>query len=306
MPEVYDIVIIGGGPAGLGAALYAARGLHSTLIIERDTPGGLLRYAGTVDDYPGIPAGISGPDLGTAMWDQCTKFGAETVTAEATSVEVAGDVKVVHTSKGDYKAKTVILTAGSLPNPFNVPGAQQLRGKGVYGFETGDFSAVAGKSLVVVGGGDTALTRALAAAEHASQVTIVHRGNSLRAFEVYQEAVEANPKITLLTNTTVQAILGDGAVSAVRVQNGVGPAREIPAAAVVLAIGFRPNTALYAKALALLPTGHVDVDEWMATILPGVFAAGDVRSNSYRQAISAAGDGCTAAIAADHYLQNAH
>ncbi len=306
MPEVYDIIIIGGGPAGLGAALYGARGLHSTLIVERATPGGLLRYAGAVDDYPGIPAGISGPDLGKAMWDQCTKFGAETVTAEAMSVEVAADLKVVHTSRGDYTAKTVILAAGSVPNILSVPGAQELQGKGVYGFETTGFSAVAGKPVVVVGGGDTALTRAIAAAEHASHVTIVHRGSSLRAFEVFQQAVEANPKITLLTNTTVQAILGEGAVNAVRVQNGAGPAQAILAAAVILAIGFQPNTSLYGGVLPLLPTGHVAVDEWMATSLPGVFAAGDVRSNTYRQAISAAGDGCTAAIAADHYLQNAH
>lgn len=304
MPEVYDIVIIGGGPAGLGAALYGSRGLHTTLIIEREGPGGQLRHAGLVEDYPGMPGGIPGPDLGQAMWDQCTKFGAETVTAEATGLSLEGPTRVVHTSLGDYHAKTVILAAGGMANTLGVPGEAELRGRGVYDYRARDFAAVAGKPVVVVGGGDTALTHALALSQVAGKVTLVHRGASLRAWEVYQQAVEADPKITLTFGTTVAAILGDGAVAGVRLSRG-GQTLELEAAAAFVDIGFRPNTTLYQGKVALQDDGRVAVDEWMLSSIPGVFAAGDVRSDTCRQAVSAAGDGCTAAIAADHYLQNA-
>jgi len=304
MPEVYDIVIIGGGPAGLGAALYGSRGLHSTLIIEREGPGGQLRHAGLVEDYPGMPAGIGGPELGQAMWDQCTKFGAETVTAEATGVSLDGPVRMVHTSVGDYRAKTVILAAGGVPNTLGVPGESELRGKGVFDYRARDFAAVTGKPVVVVGGGDTALTHALALGQVAGKVTLVHRGSSLRAWEVYQQAVERGPNIDLTFGATVAAILGNGSVAGVRLNRG-GQAVELDAAAIYVDIGFRPNTALYQGKVALQDDGRVTVDEWMLSSIPGIFAAGDVRSDTARQAISAAGDGCTAAIAADHYLQNA-
>lgn len=304
MPEVYDIVIIGGGPAGLGAALYGSRGLHSTLIIEREGPGGQLRYAGLVEDYPGMPDGIGGPELGKAMWDQCTKFGAETVTADATGLTLEGQIRVVHTSAGDYQAKTVILAAGGLPNTLGVPGESEFRGKGVHDYRTRDFAALAGKPVVVVGGGDTALTHALALSPVAGKVTILHRGASLRAFEVYQQAVERDPKIALTFGATVEAIQGNGAVASVRVKRGLQSA-DIETAAVFIDIGFRPNTGLYQGKVTVQPDGYVAVDEWMLSSLPGVFAAGDVRSDTSRQAVAAAGDGCTAAIAADHYLQNA-
>lgn len=304
MPDVYDIVIVGGGPAGLGAALYGARGLHSTLVVERAAAGGMLRYADAVDDYPGIPDGIQGPELGQRMWDQCTKFGAETVIADATGLSLEGAVRVVHTSKGDYRAKTVILATGGVANTLGVPGEAEFAGKGVYTYADRDYAALAGKPVVVVGGGDSALTRALALAEVAGKVTVVARGASLRAFEVFQQAVESNPKVDLRLHSTVQAISGNGTVAAVRVLHG-GATEELEAAGVFVNIGFRPNTTLAQGKLTLLDSGHVAVDEWMLSNIPGMFAAGDIRSDTSRQAISAAGDGCTAAIAADHYLQNA-
>lgn len=303
MPDVYDIVIIGGGPAGLGAALYGARGLHPTLIIEPDAPGGQLRYAALVEDYPGIPAGISGPELGKRMWDQCTKFGAETLAARATGLTLEGPERVVHTDRGDVRARTVILATGGLPNRLGVPGEEELRGRGVYDYTAQDFKAVAGRPAVVVGGGDTALTHALALSPLASKVTVVHRSGSLRAFEVYQQAVAKAPNIELLFHTTVEAILGNGHVEAVRLRGAA--TGELEAAAVFVDIGFHPNTGLLAPSIELLPDGFVPVDEWMATAIPGVFAAGDTRADTARLAVSAAGDGCTAAIAADHYLQNA-
>lgn len=306
MPEVYDIVIVGGGPAGLGAALYGARGLHSTLVIERAGPGGMLRYADTVEDYPGLPEGISGPELGQRMWDQCTKFGTETVTAEVTGLVLDGDVRGVQTTAGEYLAKTVILATGGLPNRLGVPGEDDFRGRGVWDFSMRDYAAVAGKPVVVVGGGDTALTHALALSEVAAKVTLVHRGGNLRAFEVFQEAAEANPKIDLSLHTTVEAILGNGSVSAIRVMHaGSGSPEELAAGGVFVDIGFHPNTGLVTGKLNIQPDGYVEVDEWMLSSIPGVFAAGDTRTNTSRQAIAAAGDGCTAAIAADHYLQNA-
>ena len=305
LPDFYAVVIIGGGPAGLAAALYAARGLHRTLIIEKAAPGGKINQTDRVDDYPGHYEGTPGPVLGKAMWDQAAKFGAETVIAEVTGLEPHGGVKTVHTTKGDYQARTVILAAGGEPRRLGIPGEAALLGKGVFVGRVEDPAALSGKAVAVIGGGDSALTEALRLAEHGAQVTVVHRGSDLRAIEVVQAAAHGNGNIAFLLNTVAEAVLGEGGVTGLRVRNLSANATEmLDVAAVSVKVGFAPNTALLDGLVALDTEGRITTDEWLTTAAPGVFVAGDVRADAAQLVIAAGGDGATAAIAADHYLSN--
>lgn len=306
MPDVYDVVIIGGGPAGLAAALYSSRGLHSTLVLEKETPGGKILHTERVDDYPGFPEGIGGPGLGKAMWDQAMRFGAETLIAEALSVEMRDDLKIVHTSKGEVQARTVVLACGGLRKRLGVPGERELAGKGVAAYALHDGQQFAGKHVVVVGGGDSALSEALTLSKSASRVTIVHRREWFRAIPVLQEAVEATLNIQVRWNTVVEEILGKDSVTGVAVRDVVtGATGQIEAAGVFVHIGYAPNTAWVNGLLSSQADGAIPTEEWMTTPLPGVFVAGDVRASTVQQVISAAGDGATAAIAADHFLSGA-
>lgn len=306
MPEVYDIVIIGGGPAGLAAALYASRARRSTLVLEKATPGGQICFADRVEDYPGFPEGIGGAALAEAMHQQAMRFDGETVYTEATGIELNGHMKIIHTTEGDFRARAVIIATGGDPNRLGVPGELELDGKGVSC--CGQCSAVfyEDKPVVVVGGGDAALSDALFLAKFASQVTVVHRRDQLRAMEILQEEARANPKIHFLWNTVVEEIRGGDLVTGVRVRNIVtGQASTLETEGVFIHAGYHPNTAIFRGLLPLQESGHIPTDEWMETSLPGVFVAGDVRAEAARQAITAAGDGATAAIRADHYLSGA-
>ncbi|MBI2888033.1 MAG: thioredoxin-disulfide reductase [Chloroflexi bacterium] len=306
MPEVYDIVIIGGGPAGLAAALYASRARHSTVVLEKATPGGQLCFADRVEDYPGFPEGIGGAALAEAMHQQAMRFDGETVYTEATGIGLDGHLKIVHTAEGDFRARAVIIATGGEPNRLGVPGERELDGRGVSC--CGQCSAVfyEGKPVVVVGGGDAALSDALFLAKYASKVTLVHRRDQLRAMEILQEEARANPRIEFIWNTVVEEVLGEEVVTGVRVRNTVtGEASTLEVEGVFVHVGYHPNTALFQGLLPLQASGHIPTDEWMETLLPGVFVAGDVRAEAARQAITAAGDGATAAIRADHYLSGA-
>lgn len=305
MPQVYDIIIVGGGPAGLAAALYAARGRHTTLVLEKALPGGKIVTTERVDDYPGYPEGIGGAELGQAMGEQAAKFGAEILMAEVTGISLTEELKTVHTSEGDFTGRTAIISCGGQPNHLGVPGEREFDGKGVS--YSAQCSAIffQDKPVVVVGGGDTALTAALCLAQNASKVTVVHRRSRLRAIEVLQEEAHSNPKIEFLWNSVVEEILGNEVVTGLRIRNLIsGSMTTLKAEGVFITIGFCPNTDMFRDLLPLQETGHIRTDEWMATGVPGIFAAGDVRTDAAQQVITAAGDGATAAIAADHYLSS--
>lgn len=304
MADLYDIIIIGGGPAGLAAALYGARGLHQTLVIDRGAPGGMLNHADRVVDYPSLHEGIAGPDLGRAMWEQAAKFGAASVQAEVTGIAIEGGLKVVRTAGGEFRSRALILSTGGEPRLLGVPGESEFSGRGVWTCPVDDPAPFAQQRVVVVGSGDSALTTALRLASVAASVTVVHRRRGLSAIEAIQEDARKDARIAFLRERTVAAIAGAGSVSGVLVRGVDGDSQRVPADAVIVAIGFRPATGLLRGLCPLDEDGHAIVDEWMATGVPGLFAAGDVRREAAGIAISAAGDGATAAIAADHYLSN--
>ena len=302
-PE-YDIAIVGAGPAGLSAALYAARARRHTLIIERKVTGGQIALTAEVENYPGYD-NINGFDLAEKMHKQAEKYGAETAYADVTAVEQDGDMHVVRTSEGDYRAKAVIITGGADYNKLGVPGEERLTGYGVSYCATCDAAFFKDEVVAVVGGGDAAMDEGLFVARYASKVYIIHRREELRASAILQERAFAEPKIEFIWNTVVEEIAGDAAVKTAKLKNVVtGERRDLDVAAVFVFIGLTPNTAYLRGKLRMDEGGHIFVNEWMETDIPGLFAAGDIRAHSARQVVSSAGDGATAAIRADHYISD--
>lgn len=301
----YDIVIVGGGPAGLAAALYAARARRSTLVVERKVTGGQIALTAEVENYPGFDS-INGFDLALAMQKQAEKYGAVLLSADVTAIDQAADgLHDVRTSEGDVRARTVILTAGADYNKIGVPGEERLTGYGVSYCATCDAAFFKDQDVAVVGGGDAAMDEALFVARYAAKVQIIHRRDALRASAILQERAFAEPKISFIWNTVVEEILGDDAVTGVRLRNVVsGETSALDVAAVFIFIGLTPNTGFLRGKLNMDEGGHIFVNEWMDTEIPGLFAAGDVRVNSARQLVTAAGDGATAAIRADHYISD--
>ena len=302
-PE-YDIAIVGAGPAGLAAALYAARARRHTLIIERKVTGGQIALTAEVENYPGYD-NINGFDLAEKMHKQAEKYGAETAYADVTAVEQDGDMHVVRTSEGDYRAKAVIITGGADYNKLGVPGEERLTGYGVSYCATCDAAFFKDEVVAVVGGGDAAMDEGLFVARYASKVYIIHRREELRASAILQERAFAEPKIEFIWNTVVEEIAGDAAVKTAKLKNVVtGERTDLDVAAVFVFIGLTPNTAYLRGKLRMDEGGHIFVNEWMETDIPGLFAAGDIRAHSARQVVSSAGDGATAAIRADHYISD--
>jgi thioredoxin reductase (NADPH) len=300
----YDVVIIGGGPAGLSAGLYTSRARLSSLLVEKAMVGGQIVNTERVENYPGFPDGISGFDLTQSMYQQATKFGMESVTAEVTGVEINGEQKVVRTAQGDFVARAVIIASGSERQKLGVPGEAEFTGRGVSYCATCDGAFFREKTVAVVGGGNAALTEALHLTRYASRVIIIHRRHELRATRILQEKASAEPGIEFLWETTVQEISGESFVDRIKVRHvKSGQESVVNVSGVFVAIGFKPNTDYLKGILALDSTGAVVTDERMATEVPGIFAAGDIRSNSIRQVISAAGDGATAAIYAEKYIE---
>jgi thioredoxin reductase (NADPH) len=298
----YDIVIIGGGPAGLAAGLYAARGRHKTLLLEKGVIGGQIALTELVENYPGIPT-INGFDLAQAMLKQSESHGMETEYSAVSALERPGDKWVVKTDAGDISAKAVIVTSGAEYNRLGVAGEERLTGKGVSYCATCDAAFFKGQDVAVVGGGDAAMDEGLFTTRYADDVTVIHRRDKLRASAILQERAFANPKMKFRWNTVIEEIVGDGQVTGVRLRDVVtGAESEMPLGAVFVFIGQHPNTDFLTGLLKMDGGKHVLVDEWMRTDQPGLFAAGDVRQNSARQVASSVGDGVTAAIAADHYI----
>ncbi|MDO8568284.1 MAG: thioredoxin-disulfide reductase [Dehalococcoidales bacterium] len=299
----YDIVIIGGGPAGLTAGLYAARARLKTVLLEKAMAGGQIINADLVENYPGFPQGISGFDLGQLMSEQATKFGLQTVIAEATGIEVGGGQKVVKTTSGDFTAKALIIASGSERMKLGVPGEDELTGKGVSYCAICDAAFFKDRTVAVVGGGNAAVGEAVSLAKFASSVTVIHRRGELRATRVTQERAFAEPRIKFIWNTVVDRVVGDDFVRQLelrRVTDGQKSSLEV--AGVFVSIGFKPNTAFLKGLLPLDELGAIITDDRMETSIKGIFAAGDIRHNSGRQVIVSAGDGAQAAINAERCL----
>jgi thioredoxin reductase (NADPH) len=300
----YDVVIIGGGPAGLAAGLYAARGRHRTLLLEKSVIGGQIALTELVENYPGVPT-VNGFDLAQTMLKQSESYGMETDYSAVLGLERAGEKWRVKTDAGDLIAKAVIVTSGAEYNRIGVEGEERLTGKGVSYCATCDAAFFKGQDVAVVGGGDAAMDEGMFTSRYADNVTVIHRRDELRASAILQERAFANPKMDFKWNTVVEEVLGDGQVRAVRLRDVVtGAESEMPVGAVFIFIGQHPNSDFLKGLVKMDPGGHAIVDEWMQTDQPGLFAAGDVRQNSARQVASSVGDGVTAAIAADHYISD--
>ena len=300
----YDVVIIGGGPAGLAAGLYAARGRHRTLLLEKGVIGGQIALTELVENYPGVPT-VNGFDLAQTMLKQSESYGMETEYSAVSALERTREKWRVKTDAGDMIAKAVIVTSGAEYNRIGVVGEERLTGKGVSYCATCDAAFFKGQDVAVVGGGDAAMDEGIFTSRYADNVTVIHRRDELRASAILQERAFANPKMDFKWNTVVEEVLGDGQVRAVRLRDVVtGAESELPVGAVFVFIGQHPNSDFLKGLVKMDPGGHAIVDEWMRTDQPGLFAAGDVRQNSARQVATSVGDGVTAAIAADHYISD--
>ena len=303
MSEEYKVIIIGGGPAGLAAGLYTSRARLKSLLLERGMVGGIIVNSELVENYPGFPEGIPGAELGQLFYQQAAKFGLETIIAGATAIELKGDQKVVTTSEGKFSARAVIIATGSERRKLGVPGEQEFTGKGVSYCATCDAAFFEGVPVAVVGGGDTAITEALHLTKFASKVTLIHRRDQLRASRIMQEKAFAEPKMQFLWNTVIDEITGKDLVEKLKLRNiKTGEQSMLEIAGVFVSVGLKPNTEFLSGFLSLDEAGHIITNERMETRIPGVFAAGDVRHDSARQIITAAGDGVTAAIYAEKYI----
>lgn len=306
---LHDVIVIGSGPAGYTAALYTARAQLKPLVFEGTSFGGALMTTTEVENYPGFRSGITGPELMDEMREQALRFGADLQMEDVESVSLAGPVKEVVTAGGEtHRARAVILAMGAAPRYLGVPGEQELLGRGVSSCATCDGFFFKDQDIAVVGGGDSAMEEATFLTRFARSVTLVHRRDEFRASRIMLERARTNDKITFLTNTAVLAVEGDTTVTGLRVREAVsGTESTLAVTGVFIAIGHDPRSALVRDAVAVDPDGYVQVAEHStATSLPGVFAAGDLVDRTYRQAITAAGSGCAAAIDAERWLVEAH
>ena len=306
----YDVIILGAGPAGLSAALYAGRACLKTLLIEKAMPGGQITLTNDIENYPGqLLEGESGFSLTERMGQQADKFGVERAYDEITAVDLSGDEKVLTGLSGEYRAKTVILATGARPRPIGCENEAQFTGRGISFCATCDGMFFRGMDVYVVGGGDSAVEEALFLTRFARKVTIIHRRDQLRAVKTIQERAFANEKIDFLWNTVVEKVDGEMALSEMTVRNVVtGEKTVIRASEADSAfglfgfVGYLPNTALF-EGKVDMQNGYIVTDEDMHTSVPGVYAAGDLRVKSLRQVITAAADGAIAAMQAAKYIE---
>jgi len=300
-----NVVIIGSGPAGLTAAIYAARANLSPLLIEGWQSGGQLTTTTEVENYPGFAKGIMGPDLMKEMRAQAARFGTEFLTADVTAVALTQrPFTLTIDGERTVQAKTLIIATGASAIQIGLKNEARLTGHGVSTCATCDGFFFKGKELIVVGGGDSAMEEATFLTKFASKVTIVHRRDKLRASKIMQDRAMKNEKISFLWNSAVEDILGNDLVTGVRVKNLVtSKVTEVPCAGVFVAIGHRPNTTLFSGQLDMDAKGYIRTTQGTATSVPGIFAAGDVQDSKYRQAVTAAGSGCMAAIDAERFLE---
>ncbi|MFD9738036.1 thioredoxin-disulfide reductase [Umezawaea sp. NPDC059074] len=304
MSDVRNLIIVGSGPAGYTAAVYAARAQLEPLVFEGSQYGGALMTTTEVENYPGFRDGIMGPELMEQMREQAKRFGAELRSEDVDAVELTGDVKYVTANGVRYAAKAVVLAMGAAARYLNVPGEQEMLGRGVSACATCDGFFFRDHDIAVVGGGDSAMEEATFLTKFAKSVTIIHRREEFRASRIMLERARANEKIKWLLNTEVLEVLGEGTVSGVKVASTItGETSELPFTGVFMAIGHDPRSALVRGQVDVDDAGYVRVKAPSTyTKLDGVFAAGDLVDHTYRQAITASGSGCAAAIDAERWL----
>ena len=311
MSKVYDVIILGGGPAGLTAGLYAGRSRLSTLIIEKGQDGGQIAITDEIENYPGqIVEGESGPSLIARMTEQAKKFGAERCSDVIKSVELEGDVKKLVGAKGEYQGKCVIIATGAFPKPIGCENEGKFTGKGISFCATCDAAFFEDFEVYVVGGGDSAVEEAMYLTKFARKVTIIHRRDELRAAKSIQEKAFANPKIAFMWDSVVVKVDGDELLSSMTVKNvKTGELTTVEADeddglfGLFGFIGYNPNSQLF-EGMLDMEHGYIKTDADMHTSIPGVFAAGDIRVKSLRQVVTAAADGAIAAMQAEHYISN--
>lgn len=307
--KVYKTIIIGSGPAGLTAAIYTARGNLKPLVIEGYAAGGQLMLTSDVENYPGFKDGIVGPELMMAFRAQAERFGAEFITKNVTKVDLTDRVKKVWVDQELYLAQSVIISSGASANLLGLENESRLMGRGVSTCATCDGFFFREKTICVVGGGDSAMEEATFLTRFAAKVYLIHRREDFRASKIMLDRARSNPKIEFLTSTIVLDVLGDDVVTGVKIQNvETSEVSELAVDGMFVAIGHTPNTGLFQDQLKMDEQGYIltsaDKSKLSATTIPGVFACGDVQDSRYRQAITAAGSGCEAALDAEHYLES--
>jgi len=305
--KLYDIAIIGSGPAGLTAGIYAGRARLKTIIIEKEQAGGQIVQTEEVENYPGALEGDTGPDIVNRMVEQTKKFGVEKLSAEITDVELEGDIKILKSKDGEYRAKSIIIATGAEPRFLGCPGEKEFIGKGVSYCATCDGAFFEDLEIYVIGGGDTAVEEAIFLTKFARKVYVVHRRNELRAAKSIQEKAFENKKIEFIWDSTVEEIKGDGIVNGIVLKNKkTGEIQDIKAQdsmmGVFIFVGYKPITKLFEGKLKM-ERGYIKTDEDMKTSITGVYAAGDARVKNLRQVVTATADGAIAAVHAEKYLE---
>ena len=303
MKQVYDIIVVGGGPGGYTAALYAARSGRSTLVLEKLSAGGQMALTSQIDNYPGFPEGVDGFELGEKMRQGAERFGAKTELAEVFSVNLKAEPKEIHSSEGTFYGKAVIFSTGASPRKLGIDREEELIGRGVNYCAHCDGMFYKGKTVAVVGGGNTAAADALHLSRICEKVILIHRRDTLRATKIYHEPLQKARNVEFIWNSTVSQLHSGEKLTAVTVTDvNTGEERVIPCDGLFVSIGRSPATDLVKNQLALDDAGYVVSDETTRTSLPGVFAVGDVRTKALRQIVTAVADGAVAAHYADEYL----
>ncbi len=302
-PRIYDMVILGGGPGGYTAALYAARAGLSTVVLEKLSAGGQMALTQQIDNYPGFEEGVDGFELAEKMQAQAHRFGAETEYAEVTAVDLKADPKVIESSEGTFYGRTVVIATGANPRELGIAGERELVGRGVAYCAACDGMAFRGKTVVVVGGGNSAAADALLLSRIAKKVILVHRRDTLRATKVYHEPLHRTENVEFYWNSAVVELLQDGRLTGVRLRDLVsGEERVVDCDGVFVSVGRKPATELVADQLALDGSGYIVADETTAASIGGVYAVGDVRTKLLRQVVTAVADGAMAVHLAEEYL----
>lgn len=305
MAETYDLMIIGGGPAGLTAGIYAGRALLKTILLEKEFLGGQAFTTQNIENYPGFPEGISGADMSEKLKAQAQKFGVEMATGAEVGAIRDGNLKELVTSAGTYRGNAAIVASGLRPRALNIPGEKEFVGRGVSYCATCDGAFFAGKKVIVVGGGDSAIDEGLFLTRFADKVTVVHRRDELRAAKSLQEKALANPKMDFMWSSELRGIYGDNMVNKVVILDKKSQEeKEIPVDGVFMYAGNIPNTEFAQGILQLDENGYILTDETLHTSVPGIFAAGDVRHNLLKQVVVAMGEGALAAVSAEKYIES--
>ena len=303
MEKIYDMIIVGGGPGGYTAALYAARAGLDVLLVERLSAGGQMNLTGQIDNYPGFSEGIDGFQLSMNMQQQAERFGAKTKYAEVLKLELEGDLKSVRTNEGEYLAKTVVISTGAGPRSLGVAGEEAMIGRGVGYCAHCDGMFYKGKTVAVVGGGNSAVAEALYLSRIAKEVILIHRRDSLRATQVYLKPLQEASNVRIIWNSEVAALLGEDVLSGIKVKNVVnGEAARLELQGLFVSVGRKPATDLVKDQLTLDGAGYIMAGEDTKTNIPGVYAVGDVRTKELRQIVTAVADGAMAAHMAEQYL----